>query len=313
MLRDSLSILVVDDMKFSCEFVRRALVKEGYQSIHVVNSAGEALEHIEESPVDAVLADWLMPEMDGLELTQRIRQLDEERNHYTGIVLLTAKDDIDSIREAFEKGVDDYIVKPPNQTELGARIYAAGRVATMQNDLLETTRTLHKLFEIKCKVDPITGLGRLEDCKRRLDELLRQTQSREGATCCAVLKIHEFDKLGETHGSGVQEQLLTSIASRISRLIRPMDLIGHIQKDEFLIAMYYPNKDDARCRNFRRILQDVNHRSFKTTDGFLNIQCAMAMSMIHKDNMVEDAKELIMDTRKKLVKSIEMGFEDVAT
>ncbi len=152
MLRDSLSILVVDDMKFSCEFIRRALKKEGYTSIDVVNSAPEALVRLEKHPVDVVLADWLMPEMDGLELSKRIRALDEEHHHYTSIVLLTAKDDISSIRIAFEEGVDDYIVKPPNQVELGARVYSAGRVATMQNDLLMSPQTLNKLFETKCTI-----------------------------------------------------------------------------------------------------------------------------------------------------------------
>ena len=313
MIRNSLSILVVDDMKFSCEFIRRALIQEGYNSIEVVNSASEALTHIQDNPVDVVLADWLMPEMDGLELTKRIRQFDEEQNHYTGIVLLTAKDDISSISTAFEEGVDDYIVKPPNQVELAARVYAAGRVATMQNDLLDTTQTLHKLFELKCKVDRVTGLGRLEDTQKRLDALLQQTLSRGGATCCSILKINEFDKIGQEHGVEVQEQLLQSIANRISRLVRPIDLIGHTQQDEFLIAMYFQNRDDARCRNFRRILHDVNHRSFKTSNGFLNIQCAMAMSMVHKDKMAENVKHFINGTRNKLIKSIEMGFEDVAT
>lgn len=313
MVRDSLSILVVDDMKFSCEFVRRALVSEGFQTISVANSAREALKHIEQEPVDVILADWLMPEMDGIELTQTIRHLDEQRNHYTGIVLLTAKDDTESIRHAFEEGVDDYLVKPPNQVELAARIYAAGRVATMQNDLLDTTRTLHRLFELKCKVDQITGLGRLEDTQHRLDELLQQTQSRGGATCCAVLKIHEFDEIADNQGIQVQEQLLNSVANRITRLVRPMDLIGHIKKDEFLIALYYPQKEDARCRSFKRIMHDVNHRSFKTTEGFVNINCAMAMTTVDKDSIPESVKQLIRDTRKKLTKSIEMGFEDVAT
>ncbi|WP_198264927.1 response regulator [sulfur-oxidizing endosymbiont of Gigantopelta aegis] len=64
MIRDSLSILVVDDMKFSCEFIRRALKKEGYTSVDVVNNAPEALLRLQKKSVDVVLADWLMPEMD---------------------------------------------------------------------------------------------------------------------------------------------------------------------------------------------------------------------------------------------------------
>ena len=313
MLRDSLSILVVDDMKFSCEFIRRALKNEGYTSIDVVNNAPEALVRLEKHPVDVVLADWLMPEMDGLELAKRIRTLDEEQHHYTGIVLLTAKDDISSISTAFEEGVDDYIVKPPNQIEMGARVYSAGRVATMQNDLLTSTQTLNKLFEIKCTVDRITGLGRLDHTQTRLDSLLKQTHSRGGSTCCAILKITDLNNIASLHGKKVYEQLIGSVAARICRHVRPMDLVGHARQDEFLIAMYNDSTDNARCRNFKRILQDLNHRSYKTTAGFINIRCAMALTVTLKDENKQDVKELINTTREKLYKSIEMGFEEVAT
>lgn len=312
MIRDSLSILVVDDMKFSCEFIRRALMNEGYSSIEVVDNAPDALALIKEHPVDVILADWLMPEMDGLELAQRVRHYDEEHNHYTGIVLLTAVNDIKSICTAFEQGVDDYIVKPPNQTELAARIYAVGRVASMQNSLLDTTRALHKLYESKCKVDHITGLGRLEDTRKRLDSLLQQTQSRGGATCCAILTINDFAAIKSGHGKKIQEELLSSVARRICRMVRPIDLVGHIRGDEFLIAMYYDNEEDARCRSFKRILQDINHRSFDTSHGFLNISCVMAMSVSHKDNMVYNASELIRITRNKLAEAIATGSEEVA-
>jgi len=315
MVRDSLSILVVDDMKFSCEFIRRALIKEGYTSVDVVDNAPEALARLQQQPVDVVLADWLMPEMDGLELTKKIRQLDEDSYHYTGIVLLTAIDDIASIRTAFEQGVDDYIVKPPNQIELAARIYSAGRVATMQNDLLMTTQTLHKRFEAKCTVDHNTGLGRFDDTQKRLNSLLKQTYSRGGSTCCAILKITDLDKLIAIHGQKIHQQLMSSVATRICRHVRPIDLVGHSQQDEFLIAMYNNDPDDARCRNFKRILHDLNHRSYSTTAGFISIHCAMAMtvSLNNGNDNEPDVKELINMTREKLYKSIEMGFEEVAT
>jgi len=312
MIRDSLSILVVDDMKFSCESIRRALKKEGYSSVDVVNNAPDALNRLKEHPVDVVLADWLMPEMDGLELAKRIRQQDKEHQHYTGIVLLTAKDDISSIRIAFEEGVDDYIVKPPNQIELAARIYSAGRVAIMQNELLQSTQNLQKLYEVKCTVDRITGLGRLDGTQNRLNALLKQTHSRGGSTCCAILKVTDLDSIITAYGKTVHEQLMSNVATRICRHVRPIDLIGHITQDEFLIAMY-DLTDDVRCRNFKRILHDLNHRSYKTSSGFLNIHCAMAMSVILKGEDEQDVEELIKITRGKLHKSIATGFEEVAT
>ncbi|HAQ26671.1 MAG TPA: diguanylate cyclase, partial [Pseudomonas sp.] len=78
-----LSILVVDDAKFSSVMIGRALSKAGYQDIRFADSASAALALIEQRPANVLLADWLMPEMDGLELTAQVRQQDEMSAHYT--------------------------------------------------------------------------------------------------------------------------------------------------------------------------------------------------------------------------------------
>ena len=91
MIRNDLSILVADDMPLSCEAIRGALTKNGYHNIRIANTANEALTLLAAHPADIVLADWIMPGMDGLELTDRIRQQDEENNQYTSVILFTAK------------------------------------------------------------------------------------------------------------------------------------------------------------------------------------------------------------------------------
>ena len=71
-----LSILVVDDAKFSSAMIGRALSQAGYLDVRFASSASEALQLLEQRPASVLLADWLMPEIDGLELTARVRQLD---------------------------------------------------------------------------------------------------------------------------------------------------------------------------------------------------------------------------------------------
>ena len=70
-----LSILVVDDAKFSSAMIGRALSQAGYQDVRFASSASEALQLLEQRPASVLLVDWLMPEIDGLELTARVRQL----------------------------------------------------------------------------------------------------------------------------------------------------------------------------------------------------------------------------------------------
>ena len=104
-------ILVVDDAKFSSAMIGRTLSQAGYQDLRFASSASEALRLLEEKPANVILADWLMPEIDGLELTARVRQLDEMTDHYSYIILLTGKEGENVLGEAFDRGVDDFISK----------------------------------------------------------------------------------------------------------------------------------------------------------------------------------------------------------
>lgn len=106
-----LSILVVDDAKFSSAMIGRSLRQAGYQDIRFAHSAADALQQLEQRPASVLLADWLMPETDGLQLTAQVRQLDESINHYTYVILLTGKEGDNALSEAFDHGVDDFINK----------------------------------------------------------------------------------------------------------------------------------------------------------------------------------------------------------
>ena len=125
----SLSILVVDDTKFSSVMIGRALGQAGYQDIRYASSGLEALEQIRQRPAQLLLADWLMPQMDGLTLTSSVRSLDEQSGNYTYVLLLTGKEGSAALAQAFEKGVDDFISKTDMNEQLVPRVRAAERIA----------------------------------------------------------------------------------------------------------------------------------------------------------------------------------------
>ena len=152
--RQALSILVVDDARFTCEMIRRTLRAAGYMDLRVTSSAREGLAMFREREADIVLADWLMPELDGLALTQRVRELDRQNGRYTYVILLTAKEGTASLTEAFASGVDDFISKSPDHQELLARIDAASRIVTLHGQLREANRRLQAAEGAPGRHDP---------------------------------------------------------------------------------------------------------------------------------------------------------------
>ena len=169
------SILIVDDREIAVHSIRSALQAADYHDIRYANDARQALAMHAENPADVVLADWMMPGMDGLEMTEEIRRYDEPRKHYTAVILFTAKEGTEPLVEAFERGVDDYMRKPIDQRELAARVYAASRIAGRHNTALHTMQVLQRdnqrLQELAIS-DPLTGLGNRRYMQAHLEALM---------------------------------------------------------------------------------------------------------------------------------------------
>ena len=127
------SILIVDDDRKLLKMLQRTLLYEGLEAITAVNGA-EALTMIAVHHPAVVILDWMMPEMDGLEVVRRLRA----ENNQVMVLMLTARDAIENRVEGLESGADDYLVKPFAPVELVARVQALLRRApvTQSSEML---------------------------------------------------------------------------------------------------------------------------------------------------------------------------------
>ena len=85
---EDIPILVVDDAKFSSAIIAKALRSGGFGNVRFTNNPLQALRSLEKRPAQILIADWLMPGMDGLELSRRVKKLDETNEHFTYVMLL---------------------------------------------------------------------------------------------------------------------------------------------------------------------------------------------------------------------------------
>jgi DNA-binding response OmpR family regulator len=113
------SLLVVDDDAFIARLLEIELSAAGYD-VRTAGSGDRALELAQERCPDLILADVMMPNMDGFELTRRLRM--DERTAGTKVILLTARGLSADRLEGFAVGADDYVIKPFDTPELVARI-----------------------------------------------------------------------------------------------------------------------------------------------------------------------------------------------
>lgn len=118
------NILVVEDNTDMQELLCTVLSDSGFRCFSASDGM-EALEIMEKEYIDLIVADIMMPNMDGYELTQSLRDADYD----LPILMVTAKDQFDDMQKGFRAGTDDYMIKPINVKELVLRVEALLRRA----------------------------------------------------------------------------------------------------------------------------------------------------------------------------------------
>jgi two-component system response regulator MprA len=113
------TVLVVDDDQKLLKMIRRTLVYEGFQVMTAQNGR-EALAQIEAKVPHLIVLDWMMPELDGLEMITNLRSTGDK----IPVLMLTARDAVDDRVKGLDSGADDYLVKPFAPSELMARLRA---------------------------------------------------------------------------------------------------------------------------------------------------------------------------------------------
>ena len=156
------TLLLVDDLPQNIRLLEAVLAPRGY-AIVKAESGREALEKVTAEPVDLVLLDILMPEMDGYAVCRALRE--DPATQYLPVVMVTASGDQEKVA-AIEAGADDFITKPFDQAELVARVSSLLRIKRYHDtieaqaaELAEWNRELER--RVTEQVEQLERLGRL--------------------------------------------------------------------------------------------------------------------------------------------------------
>ncbi len=146
-------VLVVDDSRVQRRILVAYLGKLGFEAVEAASGV-EALERAQETPVDLVISDWMMPGMDGLEFCRAFRE--QTRGGYVYFILLTSKSGKDEIAMGLDVGADDFLAKPVGLDELRARIAAGERILRMERELQHRNRVANAaLAELQLLYDAV--------------------------------------------------------------------------------------------------------------------------------------------------------------
>jgi len=207
-------ILVVDDDQDIASFVEFNLKMHGYEVVRA-RDGHDALEVMETRRPDLAVIDWMMPRMDGVELTRRLRA--KPLTSALPVIMLTARSmTVDKV-VGLTAGVDDYLVKPFDTAELIARV----------------SSTLRRNKEFR-EVSPLTGLPGNARVRREVADRMKAG----GEYSVGYIDIDRFKSVNDVYGFDRGDEFITALARSLHRAVtaigHPPVFLGHIGGDDFV-------------------------------------------------------------------------------
>lgn len=239
-------IVLAEDDPSARKLLERQLIKAGYDVV-ACEHGREALEAIRREGSCIVVADWMMPEMDGLELCRSVRQLSAMQVlQFVYFILLTAHSEKDQIVAGLEAGADDYLTKPYHKQELLARVRAGERIVTLQSELVNRQVELHKAnaelaqlndcLERAANTDALTQLPNRRAMFDRFAEHWALTERNGQQLGCIMFDIDRFKLINDTYGHAAGDAVLRKLAGVCKQLVRRYDMVARFGGEEFCIV-----------------------------------------------------------------------------
>jgi len=209
--------------------------------------AAQALALCRERRPDVLVASHALCERDRLALVDAIKS-DLEIFRTAIVAIVAAELSLDTARDQLARGVQDLLVEPVRATELLARVQSAGRMKSLQEELVDQTRRLENhVFQ-----DPLTRLYNRRFLFTQLAALASAARRHGRPLAVAMVDLDAFKAVNDRHGHDVGDRALVAAGDALARALRAEDVLGRLGGEEFLALL--PDADeDAAARAAERL------------------------------------------------------------
>lgn len=238
-------LLVVDDIPDNLKLLRGLLAKS--YRLTFATSGAEALQRVKSTQPNLILLDLMMPEMDGIEVCQQLKNSSETAN--IPVIFLTVNHEVTRLVEAFETGASDYVTKPFQTPELLARIKTHLKLVELQEQLRETVEQLEVANQELTALSQKDGLTKIAN-RRYFDHYLQQKweqlRREEEPLSVILLDIDYFKQYNDYYGHLQGDECLKTLAETLSQAIkRSTDLVARYGGEEFVLVLPDTDKSGA--------------------------------------------------------------------
>ena len=267
------TILIVDDTVENLDILAELL--EQYDVIDAI-SGEDALMILEDTKVDLILLDIMMPKMDGFEVCNKLKSNKTTKD--IPVIFITAKTDEKSIEKAYEVGGTDYVTKPFKPRELLSRVKKELEYKAMVEEL-----------KLLASTDPMTKLYNRRYFTKISEHTLDLSKREKQNLSVIMLDIDKFKNINDTYGHGVGDEVIINLANKLIDHQRKSDVVCRYGGEEFVILLPNTSLDGAKIVA-EKIRQDIESLTMKfPLNGDLKFTVSLGISQVNieSENNIE--------------------------
>ncbi|WP_353930312.1 diguanylate cyclase [Okeanomitos corallinicola TIOX110] len=296
-------ILVVDDVKMNLQIMANILDKEGYE-VTLASNGYQALERVYSAQPDLILLDLMMPEINGLEVCEKIQCNPELAD--IPIIFLSASQEQDHLLKAFEKGAVDYLTKPFNTGELLARVkmhlelkYSRQKLKKLLEEQVALVQQLEKL----ANTDTLTGIWNRRYLLIVAEQEIKRSQRYNFSFSVLLIDIDKFKKINDTYGHNVGDEVIIFMTQIVINNLRKPDCFGRFGGEEFVVLLPETDTDEALIVA-ERIRTSIQNQSITVEDKQVSITISIGVSGYHLgdktiDTMIQRADQALYQAKNQ--------------
>ena len=270
---NQVKILIADDSEMTRMILQGRLSQWGYEIVSARDGyeAWNILQKKDRPRI--ILLDWMMPNMNGIELCKKIRQHIKEP--YIYIILLTAKKGKQDLIEAMEAGADDFISKPFDPHILRVRLRAGKRITVLQNELIAAREELR----IQATHDSLTQLYNRSALMHMMTREISRSRRDQSSIGLLMIDIDHFKSINDTYGHLAGDEILIKLAEHMRHCTRRYDTIGRYGGEEFIIILPQCAEAEVFCVA-ERLRLSVCKQPCETKEGLVNVSISLGGTWI---------------------------------
>jgi diguanylate cyclase (GGDEF)-like protein len=267
-----MNILLVDDDSVDREIVKRALKSSSDSTVIVeVTTAEEGLITLKQQQFDVVLLDYMMPQVDGIEMVLELRERSDLGD--TAIVMISMSDDEQLAIDCIQAGAQDFIAKTDiSPTKLKRAIIQAQKRFELEKKLFDSYCQVKELAE----KDSLTGLYNRYHFDKALKIYLTNNERFEKSVALLLLDLDHFKNINDSYGHDAGDELLKKVVTRVNSCLRGSELFARLGGDEFAIVL--SGISDAKEASFvsRRIIDVLDEPIYVKGN---KVQCGVSIGI----------------------------------